>query len=69
MADAIAAEKSVEDSAIVALHNFAQFVLDNADDKARLVSMATEVQANTTALAAAIPQNTPVTPQEASATS
>lgn len=61
----VANEGSVVDSAVVAFNGLATQIEDAAGDRAASVALAQQVRDQATNLANAIPQNTPVTPEQA----
>ncbi len=61
----VAAEDAVIDAAVVAFQGLAAQIADVAGDKEKTLALSEDVKAKATELAAAIPQNTPVTPAQA----
>lgn len=64
---AVAAETTVEQSAITLIQQLAAQIAANATDPAKISALASQLTANATALAAAITANTPVAPAAPSA--
>lgn len=64
---AVAAEDTVITSAVAAFQGIAAQIADAAGDRAASIALSQDVSNQAAALAAAIPQNTPVTPQMAAA--
>lgn len=58
----VAALTSAENSAITLLGQLSQLIRDNAEDPTALNKIADDIDANTTAIAAAVVANTPATP-------
>lgn len=65
--DAVAAETSVDQSAITLLGNLSAMLTAAKNDPAAIQAIADQITANQTALAAAVVANTPVTPAQAKA--
>lgn len=59
---AVSAEDTVIDSAVVAFNGLATMIEQAAGDKTASLALAVDVRAKATALAAAIPANTPTPP-------